>query len=130
MNLSELTNEELDRIAAVEVMRWYFVPRGPSGSDQWRTVADLGSGDYVMRSKDWHPCTDRNQSRMVVETAVKKQGTYGDVENALMEVLGIEPGCDHDYEVVGRVLAATPRQEVEASILAVRAIKGENDGQG
>ena len=109
--MKELSNEELDRIAAEEVMGWVFTPKGSTGSEQWRTRNALGGTDYAGRTADWHPCTDRNQSRLVVEAAIQATDAV-EVGSQLWDSLKY-------YDI----LLTTPRQEVEAAILAVRATK-------
>lgn len=115
--LCELSNEELDQIAAVEVMGWEE-DRDPDGTfygyhgegAPWGTKAHL-----------WRPATDRNQSRLVVEAVIAKLGfaeACGRMENAMWEISSLKHRA---------WIGTTPRQEVEAAILAVRGLETPGD---
>jgi len=122
MNLSELSNEELDRIAANEVLGWELLGGENDTIPYWSGYAML-TGDGCGTVCSWHPTTCRNQSRMVVEAAAKLLESVGRgawwIDSDLIALMG-----NHDQpSPIWRI--ATPRQEVEAAILAVRASKGE-----
>jgi len=109
--MKELSNEELDRIAAEDVMGWRLSGLGWCTDEGFPEPAGYSANQFT--HNHWHPTTCRNQSRMVVEAAIEKTSAV-DVGSNLWDRLKY-------YDI----LTTTPRQEVEAAILAVRASKGE-----
>jgi len=126
MKLSELSNDQLDIIAAAEVMGWRLEDHEKCG----RVYRNReGKIEYVWGSGDWSPTTCRNQSRMVVEAAMAKMEAataFGKCVNAHMiaecfERAGYLPKICANVEFA----YLTPREETLSAILAVRASKGE-----
>ncbi len=138
--MKELSNEEVDRIAAEEIMGWRI-----TGPDQpitrWYRSRNKAT-HYAKPNKAtgkwwifastlnaWHPTTCRNQSRMVVEAAMEKMEAataFGKCVNAHMiaecfERAGYLPKICANVEFA----YLTPREETVAAILAIRASKGE-----
>lgn len=116
MKLSELSNEELDEIAAIEVMGWIYQKHiGFYSKDEKENfVLEYGEGPY---EKEFTPCTDRNQSRLVVEAAMNWT-SWALVIHHMGWTCSVN---DDGIGLEGSWANVTPRQEVEAAILAVRA---------
>lgn len=118
--MNNLTDEQLDRIAAEEVLGWTLEPDPNEWCDE--------SGHIFYRENQWHPTRDRNQSRLVVEAAIKRVSS----EKMPLDGRGLLLSAFSSLGVFEKHMQesawtwATPRQEVEAAILAVRSIEVSN----
>ena len=102
--LSELTNDELDTLVAMKVMRLYI-----TGPRTWRDSND-NDREYL----DWHPSTDRNAAALVLE----RIGELG-LGKRLAHLVGWMNAVNYaeSYSEIGwAFLTYTPRQLCEAAI--------------
>lgn len=128
--MNNLTDEQLDRIAAEEVMGWIKTGiRAVEGEElpgggtfrEWYCTTEEEGDHYCGGIEEWHPTRDRNQSRLVVEAArVKHMGMGPKLTSEMAKVMPPGTRLDEAWHW------ATPRQEVEAAILAVRSIEVSN----
>ncbi len=132
--LDELSNDALNKIAATEIMGWTFEIGPPLHKtydvEWWRTEPRTGDGmaerGARFPAKDWWPCTDRNQSRRVVEAVLDGKGKVFFSKLSIVKY-GYPLYLNMPALDAAQLLLATPRQEVEAAILAVRDIEGVRD---
>lgn len=119
-DLSTIPDTELDVIAATEVMEWTPDEERDGYRTYWLRKCDHSSFlEPATAMHNWHPTTDRNQARLVVDAAVMIRGENraGEMAERMEDQLTFN-GASGNY----RWMVLTPRQEVEAAIIAVRSL--------
>lgn len=98
-----MSHEQVDRACAVDVMGWK--PHGIYS--EWYAKPD----GYIEEVDEWHPSTDRNQSRMVTDRVRADVGSG--------ETLGRQqgPGDENWWDI-------TPLDESRAALIAHYTHKG------
>lgn len=117
-----MTDAELDRAIAVEVMGWKSVEAAP---EDWEHAAYWQTEKGTMAEFFWIPSTDPRQIRQV-EGCIKQRGLIEDYVRELRRVLYRDHGDDDTMPQLWRFVTATPRQRCHAALLAVRTYRRVN----
>ncbi len=127
MTYSDMSNEELDRRVAIEVMGWHQQP-GYGQNVFWRDADDNATAN-----PDWSPSTNISQAWEVLGR-LKQEGFNAVVDNAENEFCAsfVAPNRrDADGKVAyGQAHADTaPRAICEAALTAADMTTGVEDGE-
>jgi len=118
INLDELTDEELNKISAIEVMGWSVCPEFGmyiSGGEGGKTNLKEGRNEHMWPC-DWNPTKSHDSAHKLVDnfSGIDLIRVYSNLHSIMWEYL------DHNIgrEVEVRILQATPRQKTMATIMA------------
>ena len=129
MNISEMTNEQLNDACAIEVMGWEMVQMTPTSKECWgecHTDPWIGIvGHEIIEIAKWNPTHDLNQVWMLVNKLI-------DTRDFIFDLRAVQDGAGRFYEVnitdrENKIYSTTKYSRVaraisEACLMAKRSI--------